>query len=839
MTYKQKYNIAVNLIKNGYLIHCTDAIFNEFDLSFIKGGSRAKEGYGFYFSDMPYKSIDYGENFKVIKKNDFIFLDSNTPINIKMFKNEFEIKLNQLEDELYNVRNNREYDRLTQEISKIKNNYQIIGGRELFDNIESAIREYGAKTIGMLEYYMPNPDKMIPKLTQLYVYWGYDGYVTDNIYTVFNFKKLNDMIEDIDITKYNLDESLDLSSFDVQDKLNPDFWKNDLLDSRIRLKLLDIADDFTDFLKVDWVKPEDITMTGSLANYNWSEEYSDIDLHIIMDFKKVDKRVDFVREYFQSKKDLWNQKHKDIRILEYPVELYVQDKNEPHSSSGIYSLEKNDWIVKPERKEPTKKNLNQAEKDAEKWMDKIDSLIDRYYPDEIESEKERILKKLDNTFSKIKDSRRQGFSKKNDEMNKNNLTFKMLRRNGYLDKLSKKKNEIYDDLMSLNEDIIDNIISEKLNDISLITESQESTSQSEAVKYIMNNLGWEHDRAYNFVRNDLRNDITSLRDKNIAKFTLGVTRMYCDRQITDARTVSNLNSTLKLLSAHLNDYDRNLNGLSAQELISRFEKTRNDNLENEKNEINSMEFSGQSRYQIIPINSFEEAKQYYEYTNPNSRWCLTHMKNMFNSYTSDGINQLYFCLRDDFKSVPHKVGEGCPLDDYGLSMLSIIVNENGELAYCTTRWNHDNGGNDSAMTTKEISNVVGVNFYQVFKPNNKWNELLQDVVERIRNGESPEDVFDWVSPSREGFARVYLKGKKCNFINQNGELLSPNQWFDLVGSFSEGFAGVKLNGDSYYINGEGELYDTNKKFIRNLRESVSGRSVDMIIESTLKKYLKK
>lgn len=260
------------------------------------------------------------------------------------------------------------------------------------------------------------------------------------------------MVEDIDISKYNLDESLDLSSFEIQNKLNPKFWKNDLLDSRIRLKLLDIADDFTDFLKVDWVKPEDITMTGSLANYNWSEEYSDIDLHIIMDFKKVDKRVDFVREYFQSKKDLWNQKHKDIRILNYPVELYVQDKNEPHSSSGIYSLEKNDWIVKPERKEPTKKNLNQAEKDAEKWMDKIDSLIDRYYPDEIESEKERILKKLDNTFSKIKDSRRQGFSKKNDEMNKNNLTFKMLRRNGYLDKLSKKKNEIYDDLMSINEE---------------------------------------------------------------------------------------------------------------------------------------------------------------------------------------------------------------------------------------------------------------------------------------------------------------------------------------------------------------------------------------------------
>ena len=443
-----------------------------------------------------------------------------------------------------------------------------------------------------------------------------------------------------------------------------------------------------------------------------------------------------------------------------------------------------------------------------------------------------------------------------------------------------------------------------------LTESQESTSQSKAVKYIMNNLGWEHDKAYNFVRNDLRSLITALRDKDIAKFTLGVTRMYFDNQLYDARTISNLNSTLKLLSAHLNEYDRNLNGLSAQELIDRFAQTRQDNLEQEKNEINSMQFGGQSRYQIVPINSFEEAKQYYQYTNPNSRWCLTHMEDMFDSYTSDGIDQIYFCLREGFQDVQCKVGEGCPLDEYGLSMLSIIVNENGELAYCTTRWNHENGGNDSAMTAKEISNVVGVNFYQVFKPNNKWNELLQDVMERIRNGEDPYDIFDYVedfvegfaqvdikgrcnflnedgelinpnqwfdnssnfhegfaqvelngkgwnflnedgeliNPNQwfnsvnsfsEGFARVYLKGKGYNFINQNGEIVFPNQWFDDGYNFSEGFAQVKLNGNSYYINSKVELYDMDRKFIRNLRESISERKMNMIIESTLRKYLKK
>ena len=104
---------------------------------------------------------------------------------------------------------------------------------------------------------------------------------------------------------------------------------------------------------------------------------------------------------------------------------------------------------------------------------------------------------------------------------------------------------------------------------------------------------------------------------------------------------------------------------------------------------------------------------------------------------------------------------------------------------------------------------------------------------------TPNQWFDVVDDFREGFAQVYLERKGNNFINQKGEILSPNQWFDLVDDFREGSARVKLNGAYYYINSEGELYDRDKNFIRNLRESVNGRSIDMIIESTLRKYLRK
>jgi hypothetical protein len=359
-------------------------------------------------------------------------------------------------------------------------------------------------------------------------------------------------------------------------------------------------------------------------------------------------------------------------------------------------------------------------------------------------------------------------------------------------------------LIRLTENDLYNIINESVK--TLIIESQESKSQSEAIKYLTQKMNWDKERANNFVRNDLRQLITALRDKNIAKFTLGVTRMYCDRQLSDTRILSNLNATLKLLSAHLNEYDRNLNGISAQELIDRFAQTRQDNIDAEKGEIDSMDFSQGSRYQIVPINSFEEAQDYYEYTNPDSRWCLTHMDDMFDSYTCNGINQIYFCLREGFESEPCEVGENAPLDDYGLSMLSIIVNENGELAYCTTRWNHDNGGSDSSMSAKEVSQVVGVNFYQVFKPNNNWQNLLSEVKEKISLGVPYDKIFDRVGVFNDGYAWVEINDK-WNFINTNGEFIS-DKWFDWIEDFNDGYAAVSLNGKYNFIN-------TNGGFIRD------------------------
>ena len=352
---------------------------------------------------------------------------------------------------------------------------------------------------------------------------------------------------------------------------------------------------------------------------------------------------------------------------------------------------------------------------------------------------------------------------------------------------------------AINEEFLHRIIKEEV--AKLITESQESKSISQAKRLVMDRLGYDEKEADEFIRIKLRGDIPSLRTQNGGKFILGVARMFCDRQLTDAATITRLNSTLKLVSsdAHVNEYDRNLNGLSAQELIERFAKAMSDNLEAEKEEVSRMTFDSPSDYDIVRIDSFEEAKEYGGFTS----WCVTHSSDMFDSYTCDGINQFYFCLRKGFQDEEAVAGDGCPLDSYGLSMIAVSVDEDGMISTCTCRWNLDNGGSEHVMDSKQLSSVLKVNVFDVMKPNNKWKEILSDAMRRLGDGEYPADVFDRCDDFSEGFAKVSLNDK-WNFINTKGELLSE-RWFDCCDDFHKGFAKVMLNGKWNFISTEGEL----------------------------------
>ena len=240
---------------------------------------------------------------------------------------------------------------------------------------------------------------------------------------------------------------ISLKSFEIQDELNPKFWINNKLNSRIRLKLLDLADEFIDTLAVDWVKPEDIVLTGSIANYNWSK-YSDVDVHILIDYKKIWKKTEFVQDYFDSKKELWTQEHGDLKIYGFPVEMYVEDTNADNPSSGVYSLNENKWIKEPNDFQDAELNENYIKRISAKIMTAIDDIEDKIKEEKDNHKLETSSEKLKKLFDKLHKQRQESLDK-HGEMGTYNIIWKVLRRSGYLDKIWDIINNVYNKVNSI------------------------------------------------------------------------------------------------------------------------------------------------------------------------------------------------------------------------------------------------------------------------------------------------------------------------------------------------------------------------------------------------------
>lgn len=233
-------------------------------------------------------------------------------------------------------------------------------------------------------------------------------------------------------------EDFSADDFEIHDKLNPKFFKGESLKKSIKNGLLKIADLFIEFCKIKPSDVEDVLITGSNTNYNYSD-YSDMDIHIVVDFSKIlPENRELLRDYFDDKKVLFAEKY-DLKAKEIPVELYIQDSNEQHVSTGVYSLYKDDWVVKPV-KDTVVIDTKKVDKKAEEVMKEIDALAKSSFD----------VDKVNAIKEKIKKMRKAGLDKKG-EYSIENLAFKVLRNNGYLEKLSELKIDAVNKEYSVNE----------------------------------------------------------------------------------------------------------------------------------------------------------------------------------------------------------------------------------------------------------------------------------------------------------------------------------------------------------------------------------------------------
>ena len=237
-------------------------------------------------------------------------------------------------------------------------------------------------------------------------------------------------------------ESINTSSLISKKTLPPELWNDNILNSDVREAAVRIAYEFFNSLELSNIEIKDLILTGSLASYNWSD-MSDFDLHILIDFTKLDNPT-LMQDYFKEKTKNWNDIH-SIFLKGYEVELYIQDSNEPHVSSGIYSLMQDRWI-----KQPSKYRLeidhSAVKHKAAKLMEEIDDVYDLY------AEKDYLLAQEtgDAIMAKIKRYRKTGLET-GGIYSVENLVFKVLRRNDYLKKLSSLRTLSYDASMSLYE----------------------------------------------------------------------------------------------------------------------------------------------------------------------------------------------------------------------------------------------------------------------------------------------------------------------------------------------------------------------------------------------------
>lgn len=265
---------------------------------------------------------------------------------------------------------------------------------------------------------------------------------------IFRLEEITQMYEDI--TK-NIDTDLKipkdvLNSFKIKDSLNPDFWENETLKPDIAKKIIKIAKDFFKGLDLSPnIKIKDVLFVGSLANYNWSK-YSDVDIHVVVDFSDFNEDEDFIKKYFDAEKNLWNNKH-DITINDYDVELYVQELKEKLESSAIYSVARNKWIVKPEK---TKFKLDKklVKRKVENIFHKLESIKHDFEDENYKG----VIDKTTKIKDYIKQMRKSGLEK-GGELSTENLIFKVLRRTDFMEILDNYKNKAYDLMSTINEDL--------------------------------------------------------------------------------------------------------------------------------------------------------------------------------------------------------------------------------------------------------------------------------------------------------------------------------------------------------------------------------------------------
>lgn len=245
----------------------------------------------------------------------------------------------------------------------------------------------------------------------------------------------------------DIKSSVDTEIFQPHNELNPILWdKDDKIRPELVQKLLTIADSYIEFCVIpESAEVFDITLTGSLSGYNYTK-YSDLDIHIIINYKDIPASEELVTNYFMLKKNAWTEEF-ELKFATYPIEMYVQDKSAYQAgTSPQYSLLHQKWVHLPDKPEDDIDETTIIKKSKE-IMNQITDLEDDEYNNP-KADSESSLEEIEALKAKIK-AMRQDAIRENGDFGTGNLVFKVLRNSGFLQRITDLKKFIIEKTLSI------------------------------------------------------------------------------------------------------------------------------------------------------------------------------------------------------------------------------------------------------------------------------------------------------------------------------------------------------------------------------------------------------
>ena len=302
----------------------------------------------------------------------------------------------------------------------------------------------------------------------------------------------------------------------------------------------------------------------------------------------------------------------------------------------------------------------------------------------------------------------------------------------------------------------------------------EGTGEDHAKRYLKSR-GYDTVEKRQQITHVLIHDIPDIRLDKFRYLQAGC-RLLLDKEIKNEEDAQTFGDILQIVSSeHLENrfktdvYD--MDGLSLSELHNMFAEDIKEFRKRDRERSSKKVFQEKSDYIIVPINSFNAASKYSPYT----QWCVTKAVEHYNGYVNPGW-RFYFCLKDGYEQLQRgeKYDEGAPLNAYGLSMLAVLIDQDGNLKQITTRYNHDFNGeqNPDLKTTEQLEQVIKLPFYQTFRPYTREQLrkmgviTFKDAEEMIESGVDPTEAFPECRSWNGGEYWIVRLNDKVNIIKK-------------------------------------------------------------------------